>query len=170
MPSSRIIISRYLGNPSRTPGLAVDRVISALVNCWSVQFLEKDLPESDLREGAQVLRTTDRGTPVPSHPTRDQSPDHLAPLLLRQVILHARNRSLFLSRSFPTAQQPRTALELLWTRQGRWPSILWLTHISLSLLNTTSPPPSRRSITLRRKINRVVVSRGGSARVTVMVA
>ena len=168
MPSSRITISRYLENPSRTPGLAVDRVISALVNCWSVQFLERDLPESDLREGAQVLRTTARGTPVPSHPTRDQSPDHLAPLLPRPVILHARNRSVFLSRSFPTAQQPRTALELLWTQQGRWPSILWLMSISPSLLNTTSPPPSRRSITLPHKIRRAPDSRGGSARVTVM--
>jgi hypothetical protein len=39
---------------------------------WSDQFLEMDLPELDLKEGAQALRSTDRGTPAPSHLIRDR--------------------------------------------------------------------------------------------------
>jgi len=151
---------KIMTNP--TAGLPVDRMRTPPVSDWSDRFPGMDMEGLDLKEGAQVLRSTDRGTPAPSHLSKGRFHDHLPPPPQHQATPHARNLSPSLSRNFPIAQQLRTALGLLWTQQERLPTILWLV--------STSPPLSRHSITLLHKINRALDSRGGSVQVRAMVA
>ena len=160
-PFSRIISSHCPEKESRTAGPQADRAKSATASYWSDQLLERDLPESGLKEGVQARLSTetDRGTQAPSNLIRDLSHDRPPPLTPRQDTLHAKIPSTSLSRNCPTAQRLRTVLEFLWTRQEKWPLMLWQTSTSPSL-NRTRPRPSHHSISLPHKTNRAVDSRG----------